>query len=180
MRNFNCSGFNRDKKFILAYLITLICAIICGIVLYKPVNSIIYLRNFAENFVYNVFNFKNSRLLLSHIVANVIYLYVIFCISYFSKLKYLTLIFVFLRGLFSGVYTAILIGLNAFGGVVVAVFVFVPSALIFFVACYIVAECCVKFYKTYALCLPIVLAIIDCIIYALLINVVFRVIIIIV
>ena len=180
MRNFNSSGFIRDKRFILAFIITLFCAIICGIVLYKPVNSNIYLRSFAENYVFNVFNFKNSQLLLSHIAANIIYLYIILSISYFLKLKYLTLIFVFLRGLFSGVYIAILVGLNAFGGVIVTIFVFVPSTLIFFVLCYIVAEYCPRFYKTYVFCLPIVLAIIDCIIYALLINVVFRIVIIIV
>lgn len=180
MRNFNKSGFIRDKKFILAFVITLICAIICGIVLYKPVNNNIYLRNFAENYVFNVFNFKNSQLLLTHLISDIIYLYLIFAISYFLKFKYLALILIFLRGLFFGVYTTILIGLSAFGGVVVTIFVFVPATLLFFVFCYVVAECCVMLYKTYALCLPLALSIIDCIIYTLLINVLFRIIIIIV
>lgn len=180
MKNFNSGRFIKDKKFILAFAITLICAIICGIILYKPVNNNIYLRNFAENYVYNVFNFKNSQLLLTHLIADIIYLYIIFVISYFLKFKYLALIFIFLRGLFFGAYTTILIGLSAFGGVVVTIFVFVPSTLLFFVLCYIVAECCTILYKTYALCLPLVLSIIDCVIYALLINALFRIIIIIV
>lgn len=180
MKNFNKCKVIWDKKFVLAFLITLICAIICGIVLYKPVKSSIYLKDLAENYVYNVFNFKNSQLLLTHILTDVTYLYLILLISYFLKFKYLTLILVFLRGLFLGVYTAILGGLNSFGGIIVAIFVFVPSTLLFLVSCCIVAEFCNKFYKTYAICMPVVLAVIDCIIYAILINVLFRIVIIIV
>lgn len=180
MKNFNKRRFVWDKKFVLAFLVTLICAIICGIVLYKPVNSNVYLRNLAENYVYNVFNFKNSQLLLPHILTDIIYLYLIFLFSYFAKFKYLSLIPIFLRGLFLGVYSAILIGLSSFGGIIVALFVFIPSTLIFIVFCCIVAELCNKFYRTYAICLPLILAIFDFIVYALLINVLFRIVIIIV
>lgn len=180
MRNFNRSRFACDKKFILAFIVTLICAIICGIVLYKPVSNNIYLRNFTENYVFNVFNFKNSRLLFAHLLSDLIYLYLIFFICYFSKLKYSTLILIFLRGLFFGVYTVILIGVNSFGGIIVAIFVFIPSTLISLALCCVVAEYCKAFYKTYALVLPAVLAVINCLIYAFLINALFRIIIIIV
>lgn len=180
MRNFNRSKFACDKKFILAFIITLICAVICGIVLYKHVLSNVYLRDFAENYIFNVFDFKNSRLLLTRLLSDVVYLYIIFLICYFSKFKYLTLILIFLRGLFFGVYTVILIGASSFGGVIVAIFVFIPSTLLSLALCCAVAECCRIFYNKYALCLPLALAIIDCIIYALLINILFRIIIIIV
>lgn len=180
MGNFNRKKYIKDKKYILAFIITLICAIICGIVLYKPVTSNGYLRDFAENYVYNVFNFKNSRLLLTHLISDIIYFYLIFLICYCSKFKYATLVLIFLRGLFFGVYTVILIGVNSFGGIIVSIFVFVPATLISLAMCCIVAECCRAFYKTYALSLPLVLAIINCIIYALLINLLFRIIIIIV
>ena len=180
MRNFRKSGFSCDKKFILAFAITLICAIICGIVLYKPVISNVYFKDFADNYVFYVFNFKNSRLLFTHLLSDLIYLYVIFFICYFTKLKYFTLILIFLRGLFFGIYTAILFGVSSFGGSIVAIFVFVPSTLISIALCYFVADFCNNVYKKYAVFMPLVLSLLNLIVYALLINVLFRIVIIIV
>ena len=179
MRNFICCS-KPDKKFLLAFAITLICAIICGIVLYKPVTMNPYLRDFASDYVYNVYNFKNSPLLLTHILSDIVYLYVIFCISYFTKFKYLTLIFVFLRGLFLGIYSVILIGINSFGGLVVAVFVFIPAALISLALCFLVAEFCRGIDRRFCFFVPLALAVADCAVYAVLINALFRVVIIIV
>lgn len=180
MRNFYKNRFAWDKKYILAVLITLICAVICGIVLYKSAISSNYLTDYAENYVFYVFNFKNSRLLFAHIISDLIYLYVIFFICNFSKLKYFTLVLIFLRGLFFTIYSGILIGINLFGGVIVAIFVYIPSMLISLALCCVVAECCRIINKNYALCMPLVLSIFSCIVYALLINVIFRIIIIIV
>ena len=180
MRNFCSGGLIRDKKFVLAFIITLICAIICGIVLYKPVISNQYLRNFADDYVYNVFNFKNSTLLLTHLISDLIYLYIIFFIGYFTRLKYFTLIFVFLRGLFFGVYSVILFAVIPVGGVIVGIFVFVPSTVFSILFCFLVAEGCKNIYKKYALCMPLVLAVVDLAIFAILINLVFRIVIIIV
>ena len=180
MRNFNKSKFIWDKKFILAFLVTLICAIICGIVLYKPVTNNIYFIDFAENYVYNVFSFKNSRLLLTHFVVDLIYLYLIFFICHFTKFKYLSLILIFLRALFFGAYTVVLIGVNSLAGILVAIFVFVPATFLSLILCCLVAECCRMLYKSYAVCMPLVLSVINCVIYALLINVLFRIIIVIV
>ena len=169
-----------DKRFILAFFIALFCSIICGIVLYKPVTANEYFADFAYEYVYNVFTFNNGPLLLTHILSDLIYLYVFFFVCYFTKFKYLTLILIFLRGLFFGVYTAILIGVNSFGGIIVTFFVFVPATLISLALCLIVSETCKKINKKYALFMPAVLAVADLIIYALLINVLFRIIIIIV
>lgn len=180
MRNFHRKQFSCDKRFVLALIITLICAIICGIVLYKPVTSNIYLRDFAENYVYYVFNFKNSRLLFTHLLSDIIYLYLVFFICRFTKLKYLTLAIIFLRGVFFGVYSAILFGAASFGGTIVAIFVFVPVTLLSLAMCYVVADFCKTVNKKYALFMPLVLAIVGLIVYALLINVLFRIIIIIV
>lgn len=180
MRNFHKKAFSGDKKFALAFIITLICAIICGIVLYKPVLNNIYFKDFADNYIYYVFNFKNSRLLFTHLLSDLVYLYIIFFICYFTKFKYITLILIFLRGLFFGVYAAILFGASAFGGTIAAIFVFVPVTVISLIMCYIVADFCNVILKKYVLFMPLALSLINLIVHALLINVLFRIIIVIV
>ena len=180
MRNFHSKTFSFDKKFALAFIITLICAIICGIVLYRPVLNNIYFKDFADNYIFYVFNFKNSQLLFSHLLSDLVYLYIIFFICYFSKFKYLTLILIFLRGLFFGVYAAILFGASAFGGTIAAIFVFVPVTIISLAMCFIVADSCNNILKKYVIFVPLVLSLINLVVHALLINVLFRIVIIIV
>lgn len=175
MRNFCCNDLKPDKKFLLVFIITLLCAIICGIVLYKPVISNIYFINFTSDYVYNVYNYKNSALLLSHILSDLIYLYIAYFICCFTKFKFLTLIIVFLRGIFFGVYVAVLFGITSFGGAIVGIFVFIPSSLVSIAMIYVVAEFC-KIIK-YAPFLPLALTLIDCVVYAVFINIVFRVVI---
>ncbi len=177
MRNFSLCGYKWDKKYFFAFLIALICSIICGIVLYKPVISNIYLRNLVCDYVYNVFNFKNSALIFPRLLGCLIYFYAVFLIAYFTKLKYLTLIFVFLKGIFFGVYVAIIMSVNAFGGIIVGVIVYIPSSLISFVFCYLIAEFCKVSNKNFALLLPAAAAIVDTLIFVILINIVFRVVI---
>ena len=147
MRNFHSGGLFKDKKFIIAFAIALICAIICGIVLYKTVIFNEYFFNFASDYVFYVFNFENATLLISKLITDVIYFYIVFAISYFTNLKYLSLIPVFLRGVFFGVYTAILISANAFSGTIVAIFVFIPASLISFAICFLIAASCKIIYK---------------------------------
>ncbi len=180
MRNLSFCSEKWDKRYALAFLIALICSIICGIVLCKFINYNAYLRNLAGDYVYNVFNFKNSNILLPHFLGDVLYFYIFFAIGYFTKFKYINLIFVFLRGLFFGVYTALIIMVGAFSGVIVIIFVFVPATLISLALCYFAGEFCIKADKKYCFFIPAALALIDLIIMALLVNVVFRVIIIIV
>ena len=180
MRNLSFCREKWDKKYFFAFLITLGCAIICGIVLCKSVISNKYLRDLACDYVYNVFNFKNSPLILSHLLGDVLYFYIFFLIAYFTKFKYLSLIFAFLRGLFFGIYIVLLIGANAFGGVLVVVLVFIPSTVISLAVCYFLCEFCKSLSCKFVLLIPLILALVDALIMLLLVNVVFRVVIIIV
>ena len=177
MRNLSSNCFKWDKKYFFAFLITLFCAIICGIVLYKPVTYNTYFIDFTSEYVFNVFCYRNTELLLQHIISDLIYLYIIFLICYFTRLKYLTLVFVFLRGLFFGIYISILFGISSFGGAIVGIFVFIPATLVSVALIYIVAESCKIINKKYVLFMPLALSLIDLIVYAVLINIVFRVII---
>ena len=177
MRNLFCNGHKSDKRYLLAFLITLICSIICGIVLYKPVIISPYFKDFTEEYVYNVYNFKNSYLLFTHLLSDLIYLYIIYFIAEFTDLKYLSLIPVFLKGLFFGVYFVVLLFVNSFGGVIAALFVFLPASLISLGLCFVVAEYCRAVQKKFSLIMPLFLSLCDLIVYALLINALFRIVI---
>lgn len=169
-----------DKKYFWAFIITLVCSIICGIVLYKPVIGNVYFINFGNEYVFNVFSFNNSQLFLTHFLADAVYFYLFFFICYFTKFKYITLIFLYIRGLFFGLYTVILICVTTLSGVLVTVLVFIPATLISVLICYLLASTCRQIDKKYVFFIPAVLAIIDGIVFMLLINVLFRIVIIIV
>lgn len=177
MRNSSCDNPKWDKRYLLAFLITLFCSIICGIVLYKTIIGNVYFVDLASDYVYNVFNYRNAELIFTRLLSDLIYLYIIFLLCYFTGLKYLSLLLIFLRGLFFGLYLSILICINAFGGVIISLFVFLPATLISIFLCYLVADFCKVVNKKFVFLMPLVLALVDCLIYCLLINVLFRVII---
>lgn len=180
MRKFSFKEYKCDKKFLIAAIIALICAIICGIVLYKLVNINIYFKEFASDYIFYIFNFKNSKLLFTHILSEIFYLYLFFLIGYYTKFKYISLILIFIRCLYFSVYTCILIGLNAFGGITVAVLVFIPTSLSSLILCFLTVELCRIIDKKYCFALPAVFALINTLILTLLVNVAFRAVIVIV
>ena len=180
MRNLSFKDYKWDKKYLYAVLITSICAIISGIVLYIFVNINIYFKNFTEEYVYYIFNFKNGDLIVPHFLSELLYAYVFFLIGYFTKFKYLTLVFVFIRCMYFAVYTAILIELNAFGGITVAILVFIPISIISIVFCCIITETCNSLNKKIVFFVPLIFAVLNTLILLLLVNLLFRVVIVIV
>ena len=180
MRNLSFKEFSCDKKYIAASIITLICSIICGIVLYKLSNINVYFVNFANNYIFNVFNFKNSKLIFPHLLSEILYLYLFFLISYFTRFKFLTLIVLFIRGIYFAVYAAILLSLNTLGGVTVAVLIFIPASAVSIIFCLIIAEICKIINKKIVFFVPIICAIVNTLLLLILVNVLFRAIIVIV
>ena len=180
MRNLSCSGFKLDKKYLIAFIIALVCSIICGIVLYKCVNISVYFKEYSDNYIFFVFNFNNGGLLFPHFLSEIIYAYLIFLICYFTRFKYLSLIIVFIRGIFFAVYTTILFELSTFGGVTVAIFVFIPTTVTAFVFYFLIVETCKIINTKYVFFMPAVFAVINTLILLLFVNVIFRVIIVIV
>lgn len=180
MRNLSFKEFSCDKKYIIASIITLICSIISGVVLYKLSNINIYFVNFANNYIFYVFNFKNSKLLLPHLLVELFYLYAFFAIAYFTKLKFLTLIILFVRGIFFTVYAAILLSLNSLGGVTVAILVFIPASVVSMVLCNLTADFCKIINKKIVVFVPAICALINTLLLIILVNLLFRVIIVIV
>lgn len=180
MRNLSFKEFSCDKKYIIATIVTIICSIISGIVLYKLSNINIYFVNYANNYIFFVFNFNNSKLILPHLLSDLFFFYLFFAIAYFTKLKYFSLIIIFVRGIYFAVYTAILFSLNSLGGITVAVIVFIPSSLISMFCCCMLAEVCKILNKKIVFFVPALCALANTIILLLLVNLLFRVIIVIV
>lgn len=180
MRNFSLFGCKLDVKYFFTTVFTLICSIISGIVLYKCANIGIYFQEFSQNYIYFIFNFDNISLIFPHILSELFYIYLFFLIGYFTKLKYISLIIVFIRGLFFSIYAAILFELNAFGGITVAILVFIPTSLISFSMNFIISDCCKCLNKRYVFFIPAALALINTLFMILLVNIVFRIVIVIV
>jgi len=78
------------------------------------------------------------------------------------------------------VFFFLLACVNSFGGVMVMIFVFIPATLISVAICYALTEFGKCWDNKFVFAVPAALALIDCIILLLLINLVFRVVIIIV
>lgn len=179
MRNLSFNVFKCEKKYFFALIITVICAIISGIVLYKVAGINSYFKNYAQDYIFYVFNFKNGKLLFSHLITELIYLYAVFLLAYCTGIKYLSLILIYIRGLFVTAYLLILIAVGALGGIFVALLVFLPVSLISILLCFAVSNC-KKGTNKLIYFLPAIFALVNTIIMLLLVNIIFRVVIIIV
>lgn len=180
MRILKCNKLKWDFRYLIAYAVVTLIAIICGIVLYK-LNSISnYVYDFANVYIFYVFNFNSGKLFVSHILSELVYLYVVFLFAYFTKFKILVYPLLFLRTLFTAVYVIILCSLFGTEGIIVAILVFIPSffcSLFFFI---LLSEQCRQLCPPYSFICPAVLALVNTVILLLLVNVVFRVIVVIV
>ena len=180
MRIFKCNKLRWDKKCLIAYSIVMIASIICGIVLFKLNNISNYIYNYADTYIFYVFNFDNGRLIFSHLVSELFYLYIVFLLSYFTKLKFLVFPIAFLRTLFAVLYTAILFALLGTEGIIVALIVFLPSFLCSMLFLVFLCEQCKQLCTPLAFFIPAIIAVINTLILLLFVNVVFRVIVVIV
>lgn len=180
MRNLSFKEFSCDKRYVIAAIITLVCSIICGIVLFKLSNINVYFVNFANDYIFFVFNFNNAKLIIPHLLSELFYLYLFFAIAYFTKFKFLTLIILFCRGIYFSVYVAILFSLNSLGGVTVAIIVFIPASVLSVIFCCLITDSCTIINKKYVFFVPAICALINTLTLLVLVNLLFRVIIVIV
>lgn len=180
MRIFKCNKFKWDIRYLIVDAIVILAAIICGIVLYK-LNSISnYVFDFANVYIFYVFNFNSGRLFISHILSELVYLYAVFLLAYFTRLRILAYPILFLRTLITALYVIILFSLFGTEGIIVAVLVFIPSFICSVAFFIILREQCRQICSPFSLICPAVLAVINTIILLLLVNIVFRVIVVIV
>lgn len=180
MRLFYFNDVKFDKKFFIFAIIAAICGTILGIVLYSLTQVSLLFWNYTKNYVWYIFSFNSGALIFSHILSETVILYLFFLIGYFTKYKYLSLILIIVRCAYFAIYTALLIELNVLGGITIAIFIFIPISLISLSFYYLVLENCNIFNKKLIFFIPIILALINTLIFLFLINVVFRVVIVIV
>lgn len=180
MRILKCNKIKWEIKSIIAYIIAVILAIICGIVLFKLNNFNNYIYQFADIYIFYVFNFKNGSLFFAHILSELLYLYIVFLLVYFSKLKFLCYPVLFLRTAFFTFYLAFLCAFFGTEGILVALIVFLPSCLFSIVIFVFLCEQCRQICSPLCYFSPLILALIKSVILMLLVNVVFRVIVVIV
>ncbi len=177
MRIFDLKTVKCDKRFLICFGITLILAIILGIVLCKisTINS--YFVNYADIYIFYVFSFSFIKLFFGRLFCEIFYLYVIFLISCFTRFKPCTLVFVFIKSIFIVIYSVILCSFCGFGGVMTCVFIFIPTSAISLLCCYACADFCKCINKKYALFFPGALAFIISLIMLILHGVIFRIVI---
>lgn len=174
MRNLFICNYKLDKKYLYIAIFTVLCAIICGIVLCKLLNISVYFTSFAKNYIYFVFNFKNGSLIFPHFLSDFLFLFLIFIISNYSKLKYLSLVLIFLKTLYFSIYLLVLLSFKSLGGVSVCIFVFVPVAIFSLISYFLESDICRCINKKFAIFLPLALCIINSLVLILFVNVVFR------
>lgn len=180
MRIFNCNKLKWDIRYIIAYAVVIIASIICGIVLFKLGNISSYVFQYANSYVFYVFNFQNGSIFFSHFLSELFYLYVIFLLSYFTKLKIIAYPIIFLRTVFAVIYMAMLFSFFGAEGIIVAIIVFIPSYLCSIAFLVILCEQCRQICRPLVFFCPAIIALINSVILLLLVNVVFRVIVVIV
>lgn len=180
MRNLKLNKLKWDKRYIIAYSCALIAAIICGIILFKVGNISSYVYNFADNYVFYIFNFKNGNLFVSRLLSELFYLYIAFLIAYITRFRFLCVAIMFLRALFAVLYSAILFSLFGTEGIIVAIFIFLPTFLVSLFFYILISEQCRAFAAPVVFIIPALLALINSAILLMLVNVVFRVVVVIV
>ena len=177
------SSFNwrqADQKYIIIAISVIIAAIISGIVLFITVGLNDYFYNFADIYIFYLFNFKNGNIFASHFLSELLYFYIIFLIAYFAKNKYMVLIPIFIKVFFSALYASMLFAAFFTEGVLAAIIVFIPccalSVFLYFAVGLFRYENC----KGIIFVLPAVLALVSSLCVLVVVNVIFRCVIIIV
>lgn len=176
MRIFSFPRIKPDTRCVIALISTALLAIICGIVLCKTTQINPYMQNYASEYVYFVYNFRNASLVLPHLFHELVYGYAFFVIAYCTRFRLFAIPLLFLKCMITGVYTVLIVSVSAFGGTLAAVFVFIPVSLVSIFFNLFLIEACRFFNKKAALCMPAVFALAVIIAELLLLNVVFRVI----
>lgn len=167
--------FYPDRRALIACICTVILAIISGIVLCITVQINPYMQNYASEYLFFVYNFNNFSLLLPHFLCELVYGYAFFLIAYCTRFRLAALPLLFIKAMISGVYAVLIISVSAFGGVMAAVFVFIPTSLVTLALNVFLIECVRFFNKKFAPALPAVLALLSMLAECLFLNVIFRV-----
>ena len=166
-----------DKRTLIACICTVISSIIFGIVLCRFMQINPYMQNYASEYLYFVYNFRNASLLWPRLLCDLVYGYVFFLIAYCTKVRLLSLPLLFLRSMLCSVYAVLIISVSAFGGVLAAVIVYIPTSIVVIALNVFLIETVRFFNKRFAPFIPAIFAVLGILCQFLLLNIVFRVVI---
>lgn len=174
MRILNLNKVKWNRKVLFAYFAVILVAIISGIVLYITDNMVKNLYNFAKEYLLCVFNFKNLQLFFANFFSALFYYYLAFAICYFTKLKFLTAILLFVKSFFTFYYFVLLVAIFSVEGFFAAILVFLPcyAFWVFKFLFFCTQTCAIE--KPYLYFAPLVFAILDGFFLLLILNLVFR------
>ncbi len=180
MRIFSFDKNYLDKRYIIAFIIVILCGTVCGIVLFNSAKINSYLKNFAQNYINNVYSFKNVSLIFPRLFCETAFCYLFYFLGRKTTVRFVCLPVVFLRALFIGLYTAMLFSCYSFGGAIVALLVYIPMSLVSLIVYFACSQLSNSIDKKYRIVFPLALVLACVVIQVLLVNVAFRIIIIIV
>lgn len=174
MRILNLNKVKWNKKVLFAYFSVIFVAIISGIVLYISDGMGKNLYNFAKEYVLCVFSFKNLQLFFSSLFSGLFYYYLAFLICYFTKLKFLTGLLLFIKSFFTFYYFVLLVAIFSVEGFFAALLVFLPCyAFWVFKFLFICTQNC-AIEKPYLYFAPLIFAVLDGVFLLVVLNLVFR------
>lgn len=180
MRILNFNKIKWNKKFVLYYIFVIIAAIISGIVLYITNSLTTNFYNFAKNYIYLIFSFNNSSLFFGHLFSDLFYFYIAFLICYFTKFKFISGLLLFVKTFFTVYYLIVLFLLFSVEGIVAALIIFLPCYVFWVVKFSFICmhNCAVE--RPYIYFVPLIFSLLDGVLLLLLVNLVFRFIVVIV
>lgn len=180
MRIYRFRGKEIENDFIVSAIICSIVAIMSGIVLAIIVGFDDYFYNFADIYIFYVFNFKNGSLFGGRFLSELLFLYCVFFLVRATHSRYPALIFIFFRLFFSAFYVSVLFAAFRTEGALVAIFVFLPCSILSVLLIFITAFVCEGKLRPVSYCIPGALALLSSLLLLLVVNILFRAIVIIV
>lgn len=180
MRIIDFKQIKWDKKVIICNIIVILLAIISGIVLFIINNLTKNFYNFAKNYIYLIFNFQNSSLFFGHFFSDLFYFYAIFLLCFFTKFKFLSTIFLFIKTFFTFYYVALLFALFSVEGIIASLIVLLPCYVFWVIKFFFIRINCNVVCKPHVFLVPLIFSLIDGIFMLLLVNAIFRFIVVIV
>lgn len=172
--------FKWDKKVIICNIIVILIAIISGIVLYITNNFNKNFYNFAKNYINLVFNFKNTTLFFGHFFSDLFYFSIAFLICYFTKYKFFTSALLFIKTFFTVYYLVLLFTLFSVEGIIAVIIVFLPCYLLWVLKFLLIRSSLNVVCKPHVFFVPLLFSLVDAIVLLVLVNMVFRFIVVIV
>lgn len=174
MRIYKFKGLEIESWLVYAAMITSIIAIMSGIVLAIFIGVDNYFYNFADIYIYNIFNFKNGSLFVDRFLSELLIFYAAFLLVRATGKRALALVFTSLRLMFAFFYIAVLFSSFYTEGALIALIVLLPCCAI---SVFLIAVCaftCRGKLKPIAYALPCILAVASALCLLLIVNLPFR------